>query len=99
MRRSAGARPSSTSWPWPSGSTRQQPSRSDGRVERVAVARRAGLVADREPVLTLGSRAMGPCLRVDLALCAGLDAVVADRGGRVEGLTDLLLCRRFEKSG
>src|SRR5689334_5724509 len=102
MPRSAGAPPSSSSWPRPRGSTRRPRSNdgaSDGGVERVALARRSRLVADREPVLPLGGRPMGPALGIDLALRLGLDPVVADRRGRVQRFADLLLRRRFEETG
>ena len=49
----------------------------------------AALVADREPVLALGRRAVRPRVAVDPALRRLLDPVVADRRGRVQPVGDV----------
>ena len=59
--------------------------------EGVALGEVAGAVADLEPPLALGGGAVGPGLGVDPALEVLLDAVVADGGGGVEAVGDVLL--------
>jgi N-glycosylase/DNA lyase len=49
----------------------------------------AALIADREPVLPLGRGAVRPRVGVNPALRLLLDAVVADRGGRVQTVGDV----------
>ena len=59
----------------------------------------AAVVAPGEPALTLLARAMRPRLRVRLALGLLLDVVIADRGGGVERVSDLLLRHGVEEGG
>ena len=66
---------------------------------RVAGGRLAALVADREPVLALGRRAVRPRLRVDLALRLLLDPVVADRRGGIEPVRDVGLGQSIDVAG
>src|SRR4051794_38101554 len=55
-------------------------------LEGGAVLRGAALVADAEPLLALRGGAVRPALRVDAALSALLNTVVADCGGGVEAI-------------
>src|SRR5688500_6445283 len=63
--------------------------RLDGAREGVADGRAPLLVAAREPAAALLRGSVRPRLRVHLALRPLLDAVVADRGGRVEPVVDV----------
>src|SRR4051812_9542230 len=72
--------------------------RLDRAAERVAIGGRAALVAGREPFLTLGRGAVGPRLRVDLALELLLDPVVAHGRRSVERLRDVVVGQRVEKA-
>src|SRR5262245_29092318 len=67
--------------------------------ERVAGRRPAGLVAAGEPAAPLLGRSVRPGLRVHLALRPLLDAVVADRRGRVEARIDVVLRQLFDQPG
>src|SRR5215211_4393515 len=67
--------------------------------EGVAVVGLAALEASAEPATALLRRAVRPPLRIDLALRGLLDAVVADGGGRVERLVDVLLRDALEQAG
>ena len=72
--------------------------RLDRAGERVTGGRLAVLVPAREPAAALLRRSVGPGLRVDLALRALLDAVVADRRRRVEPLVDVRLRQLLDQA-
>src|SRR6185295_8078307 len=57
--------------------------------ECVAFVRVARLVARAEPALTLLRRPVRPRLPIDAAGGGALDAVVTDRGGGIEAVTDV----------
>ena len=56
-------------------------------------------VARVEPLLARGGRAVGPALRIDTARGALLDAVVADGGGRVQPVRDVLVGQVLDEAG
>src|SRR5256885_2622437 len=65
-----------------------------GGVERVAVSPLTLFVARRKPLLALSRRPMGPGFRMDLTLGRALNSVVADSGGGVQRLRDLVCGER-----
>src|SRR5215208_1458938 len=73
--------------------------RLERRAERVARGRLAALVADGEPVLALARRSVRPRFGIDPALCPGLDPVVADRGGGVQAVGDVVLGQVGQEAG
>src|SRR4029453_14099515 len=64
---------------------------SDRPAEGVALGGVAGAVAGLEPLLALGRGAVGEAVRVHLALEPLLEGVVADGGGGVQAVGDVLL--------
>src|SRR4030095_2268417 len=60
-------------------------------LEGAARAWVSGAVAGLEPLLALGRGAVGEAVRVDLALEPFLEGVVADGGGGVEAVGDVLV--------
>src|SRR5207248_11544865 len=73
--------------------------RSQGSTERVALVRVAGLVAGREPALTLLRRAMRPGLGVRCSLDRLLDPVIPDRRGGIERTRDIGLADLGPEAG
>src|SRR5947207_11525682 len=73
--------------------------RSQGSTERVALVRVAGLVAGREPALTLLRRAMRPGLGVRCSLDRLLDPVIPDRRGGIERTRDIGLADLGQEAG
>src|SRR5260221_4871957 len=72
---------------------------SDAVAEGVAPGWSAGPVAEAEPLLALGRRAVGPRFGRDPALELFLDPVVADSRGSIESIGNLGIRNRFQVAG